>query len=76
MIPLFLIAVVPEGFFTWQVIIIFAVLMSIPFIAAWLYNRSEPDGPSTFEMYSETLKRNNELKDQEKDNNKPKEGSM
>ncbi|MDF2791663.1 MAG: hypothetical protein K0S80_4765 [Neobacillus sp.] len=42
-IPLFLIAVVPEGFFTWQVIVIFAVLMSTPFIVGWwLYSDNSP----------------------------------
>lgn len=43
LIPLFLIAVVPEGFFTWQVIVIFAVIMSIPFIVGWyLYSKRSP----------------------------------
>jgi 4-hydroxybenzoate polyprenyltransferase len=42
-IPLFLIAIVPEGFFAWQVLVIFAVLMSTPFIVGWwLYSDNSP----------------------------------
>ncbi|MDF2792072.1 MAG: hypothetical protein K0S80_5174 [Neobacillus sp.] len=43
LVPLFLIAIVPEGFFTWQVMLIFAVIMSIPFIVMWwLYSDNSP----------------------------------
>jgi 4-hydroxybenzoate polyprenyltransferase len=42
-IPLFLIAIVPEGFFTWQVMVVFAVLMSTPFFVGWwLYSDNSP----------------------------------
>jgi hypothetical protein len=42
-IPFFLIAIVPEGFFTWQVILIFGVLMATPFgVAWWLYSDNSP----------------------------------
>jgi hypothetical protein len=59
LVPLFLIAVVPEGFFTWQVILIFLGVMSIPFIAAWFYFRNEPES-SNADAFIEHLKENNE----------------
>jgi 4-hydroxybenzoate polyprenyltransferase len=43
LIPFFLIAIVPEGFFTWQMMLIFAVMMSVPFIVMWwLYSDNSP----------------------------------
>lgn len=42
-VPFFLIAIVPEGFFTWQVILIFAALMATPFVVGWwLYSKNSP----------------------------------
>jgi hypothetical protein len=58
-VPFFLIAIVPEGFFTWQVIVIFAVIMVIPFLVAWWYFRKEPES-SAADSYIEHLKENNE----------------
>jgi hypothetical protein len=42
-IPVFLIAIVPEGFFTWQMMLIFGALMCTPFaVAWWLYSNNSP----------------------------------
>jgi hypothetical protein len=63
LIPLFLVAVVPEGFFTWQVILIFAGVMIIPFAVMWLKFRKEPT-TSFSDQYIESLRRDNEIREQ------------
>lgn len=62
LIPIFLIAIVPEGFFTWQMILIFAGVMVSAILLAWFYLRKEPE-TSGADAYLETLRQNNEKKE-------------
>jgi uncharacterized membrane protein (DUF485 family) len=61
LIPVFLIAIVPEGFFTWQVIMIFAVVMALAIVLSWVYIRKEPK-TSGADAYLESLRQNNKNK--------------